>query len=93
MYTSIVTINESVIICMYVNVFMTRNCTVYDNKIYVLFCLKLQHECRSLCTILSSKSANIAQSAVLCSLNWSQLVLISDRHLKEMRPLIGNWQI
>ena len=37
MYTSIVTINESVIICMYVHVFMTRNCTVYDNKIYVLF--------------------------------------------------------
>ena len=90
MYTSIVTINESVIICMYVHVFMTRNCTVYVNKIYVLLCLKFQHECRSLCTILSSKSANIAQSAVLSSLDWSQLVLISDRHL---RPLIGNWQI
>ena len=44
---------------------------------------------------LSSKSANIAhaniaQHAVLSSLNRSQLVLVNDVHLKEMRPLIGN---
>ena len=43
---------------------------------------------------LSSKSANkahanIAQHAVLSSLNSSQLVLVNV-HLKEMRPLIGN---
>ena len=52
--------------------------------------LKLHQECRSLSTILSSKSANIAQHAVLSSLNRSQLVLANDVHLKEMRPLIGN---
>ena len=45
--------------------------------------------------IVSSKSANIAhankaQHAVLSSLNGSQLVLVNDVHLKEMRPLIGN---
>ena len=34
MYTSIVTICEFVVIFMY----LTRNCTVYVNKIYVLFC-------------------------------------------------------
>ena len=44
---------------------------------------------------VSSKSANIAhaniaQHAVLSSLNQSQLVLVNDVHLKEMRPLIGN---
>ena len=52
--------------------------------------LKLHKKCRSLCTILSSKSANIAQNAVFSSPNRSQLVLISDVHLKEMRPLISN---
>ena len=62
-------------------------------QIFNILSLKLQHECRSLSTILSSKRANIAQSAVLSSLNWSQLVLISDVHLKEMSPLIGNWLI
>ena len=33
-YASIVTICEFVVIFMY----LTRNCTVYVNKIYVLFC-------------------------------------------------------
>ena len=55
--------------------------------------LKLHQECRSLRTILSSTSAYIAQHAVLSTLNWSQLVLVNDIHLKEMRPLIGNLPI
>ena len=60
------------------------------SRMFNTISLKLHQECRSLSTILSSKSANIAQHAALCGLNRLQLVLVNDVHLKEMRPLIGN---
>ena len=60
-----------------------------SSQMFNTISLKLHQECRSLRTILSSKSAYIAQHTVLSSLNWPQLVLIGDVHLKEMRPLIG----
>ena len=42
MYTSIMTIYEFVVIFMY----LTRNCSVYVNKIYVLFCSVKIHICK-----------------------------------------------